>query len=172
MGLTSINWICVAQDNGTYPASGGALEAYLRSRGLQRPMLGAQRRVESRIGQLLGPTSSGGRPSSNNPEHVQGLDDHQEADFRVLAKALDGNVLTDELQWQKSRRALVMLVRQLTGDLPKTPPLPTGQFSCIVADPPWRLDTGPDVFGGTHERGHDDLEYGQLDLEPVSAASD
>jgi len=147
--------------------SAAALEAYLRSRGLQRPMLGAQRRVESRIGQLLGDSEGGYRPDLT-PLHIEGVDHNQRADFRVLAKALDGGVLTDEEQWRKSRRALVMLIRQLTGDLPKTPPLPEGQFSCIVADPPWQLDTGPKLFGGTIERGHDDLEYTQLDLEAIS----
>jgi hypothetical protein len=33
-------------------AQARAMEAYLRGRGLQRPMLGAQRRIEGRIGQL------------------------------------------------------------------------------------------------------------------------
>ena len=38
-----------------------AIEAYLRSPELQRPMLGAQRHIEARIGQLLGPGEQGRR---------------------------------------------------------------------------------------------------------------
>jgi N6-adenosine-specific RNA methylase IME4 len=48
-----------------------------------------------------------------------------------------------------------------------TPPLPDETYPCIVADPPWQLDTGPDVMGGTGEAGHDALEYSQLSVEAI-----
>lgn len=142
-------------------AQAAALEAYLRSRGLQRPMLGAQRRVEARIGQLLG------KPKIGVMTPISG-DSHLREDFRILAHAFNDVPLTDH-EWQKSRRALVALIRRRAGLLPPTPPLPEGTFRCIVADPPWRLDTGPDVFGGTGERGHDALAYRQMSVEEISA---
>ena len=61
------------------------------------------------------------------------------------------------------------MVRFMVGEVPETPPLPAGQFRCIVADPPWKLDTGPDVFGGTGERGHDHLAYEQMSIEDIKA---
>lgn len=70
------------------------------------------------------------------------------ADFRLLGQALDGQPALSPEEWRKSRRALVALVRERLGLMPETPELPDGQFACIVADPPWKLDTGPDVFGG------------------------
>lgn len=139
-----------------------ALVAYLRGRDLQRPMLGAQRRVEARIGQLLGPPQVG-RP---NPHHDEVSHDQTRADFRVLARGLDGCELAED-EWRKSRRALVSLIRQRAGLVAETPPLPDGVFRCIAADPPWKLDTGPDVFGGTGEAGHDALAYEQMSLEEI-----
>lgn len=52
-------------------AQAAALETYLRSKELQRPMLGAQRRVEARIGQLLGDGQQGrrdGEPRTHEDE--------------------------------------------------------------------------------------------------------
>jgi hypothetical protein len=79
-----------------------------RGRELQRPMLGAQRRIEARIGQLLGEPAMGGRGKlSSMPE---GFDRrHLGADFRLLARALDGECVLTEEEWQKSRRALVSI---------------------------------------------------------------
>lgn len=144
-----------------------ALEAYLRSRGLQRPMLGAQRRIEGRIGQLIGNRFKGGRGKlSAMPES---FDRHNlAADFRLLARALSGDCTLSDEEWQKSRRALVALVRWRLGLMPETPPLPEGTYRCIVADPPWRLDTGPDIMGGTGEAGHDALAYAQMSLEAIA----
>jgi len=94
-----------------------ALVAYLRAPELQRPALAAQRGVEARIGQL-------GPPHRGVPGHDQELharrhksatkplpdrdlevDGGTLADFRVLAKALDGKVEITPKEWQKSRRA-------------------------------------------------------------------
>lgn len=147
-------------------AQAAALETYLRSRELQRPMLGAQRRVEARIGQLLGDANeTNGKPLSHAIKALDRANDR--LDFRILARGFDTKLDGDD--WRKSRRALVALLRQRLGLIPETPPLPAGQFSCIVADPPWRLDTGPDVFNGTGESGHDSLAYSQMSLDHIRA---
>jgi hypothetical protein len=58
---------------------------------MQRPIRGAQRRIEARIGQLLGPAARGnpdfGRDRNCVPTSVS-KDDR--VDFRLLARALDG----------------------------------------------------------------------------------
>lgn len=149
-----------------------ALEMYLRSRNLQRPILGAQRRIEARIGQLLGEAKHGGDRRSDQATHAE-VDsitrDGDRADFRLLGKALGGEVELAPEEWAKSRRALVSTVRERAGLRPETPPLPEGIFRCIVADPPWRMDTGPDTFGGTGESGHDALAYEQMSVEDIKA---
>ena len=149
-----------------------ALEKYLRDKELQRPMLGAQRHIEARIGQLLGKPEKGGRGKKTHTHAYEFIGrDGDRSDFRLLAKALDGEMeepLTDD-EWRKSRRAFVSLVRNRLGLLPETPPLPKGKFRCIVADPPWKLDTGPEVFDGTGERGHDHLAYEQMSVEDIKA---
>jgi hypothetical protein len=95
-----------------------AIEAYLRSRDLQRPMLGAQRRVEARIGQLMGEPKRG-RPSWGNPTRAEDIRrDGDRSDFRVLANALSGNVVLSEDEWRKSRRALVAFLRRTLGLVP------------------------------------------------------
>jgi N6-adenosine-specific RNA methylase IME4 len=153
-----------------FRSQAAAIEAYLRSRGLQRPMLGAQRRVEARIGQLAGPTSRGKRTDLTLGHDPKSLGDpHTLEDFRVLANALGGNLVLEEDEWRKSRRALVALVREKLGLYPPTPPMPDGKFRLISADPAWRLDTGPDVFGGIGERGHEHLGYRQMSVEAIKA---
>jgi N6-adenosine-specific RNA methylase IME4 len=147
-------------------ARAAALEAYLRGRDLQRPMLGAQRRVEARIGQLLGDAKVGSHHSVTTAGSEVAKDDR--SDFRVLARALSGECDLGDDGWRKSRRALVSDVRQRLGLNPETPPLPDGEYRCIVADPPWKLDTGPDVFGGTGERGHDKLSYSTMTVEAIA----
>jgi N6-adenosine-specific RNA methylase IME4 len=109
-------------------AQAAALEVYLRNRNLQGPMLGAQRRVEGRIGQLLKPYSRVGIP----------IHDPARADFRLLACALSGEVDLGPEEWRQSRRATVALVRKRLG-YPE-PELPPGQYRCIVIDPPWPVE--------------------------------
>jgi N6-adenosine-specific RNA methylase IME4 len=147
-----------------WQAQAAALEAYLRSKDLQRPMLGAQRRVEARIGQLLGADI---REVENSGHDLSSIESGLRQDCRILARAF--NCLSDDDEWRKSRRALVALVRQRCGLIPDTPPLPVGQFRCIVADPPWKLDTGPTVFNGTGESGHDALAYEQMSLDAITS---
>ena len=124
----------------TWRDQAAALEAYLRSKDLQRPMLGAQRRIEARIGELLGEPRPGQRTDiellrMRNSSAIDRRADR--SDFRTLARGAD--ILNDE-EWRKSRRALVALVRNKLGIIPETPALPAGQYQCIFADPPWRYD--------------------------------
>lgn len=151
-------------------AQSKALEQYLRNRQMQGPMLGIQRRAEARIGQLLGKATRGTRTDIQTYSRDCKLEIPRadRADFRVLARGLDELDL-DENDWRKSRRALVSLIRNRTGDLPKAPPLPSGTYRTIVADPPWQLDTGPDSFGTVGERGHDALAYEQMSVERIKA---
>jgi N6-adenosine-specific RNA methylase IME4 len=150
-----------------------ALVAYLRAPELQRPALSAQRGVEARIGQLLGPAKAtqGQRTdlsvTTEKLENTPSKDDR--SDFRVLAKALDGEVEVAPEEWQKSRRALTALVRLRAGEMPETPELPDGRFRCIVADPPWKMTTGPDSFNGTVVPGGDALDYDQMTVEAIKA---
>jgi N6-adenosine-specific RNA methylase IME4 len=144
-----------------------AIEAYLRSPELQRPMLGAQRRIEARIGQLLGEVTPGARSELTLGRDLRLIQPDDRVDFRILAHALSDECRLTEDEWRKSRRALVALVRFRLGLQPVTPPLPDGSYHCIVADPPWQLDTGPDVMDGTGESGHDALDYAQMSLEAI-----
>lgn len=148
-----------------------ALEAYLRDKDLQGPMLGVARRCEARIGQLLGPTSEGGNETPHHDEGLRkGVEHGQDrSDFRILAHALNGTCPLAFEDWRKSRRALVSLVRNRMGLVPEMVALPDGIFRCIVADPPWQQDTGPDAWGTTGESGHDALSYAQMSLDRIKA---
>jgi len=46
---------------GEWLRQAAALETYMRGKEMQRPMMGASRRIEGRIGQLLGEPGKGGR---------------------------------------------------------------------------------------------------------------
>src|SRR5262249_47198944 len=146
-----------------------ALESYLRDKKLQLPMLGAQRRIEGSIGQLFGPPSkkaNAGRGKKHPHAEVFSRDEDIQ-DFRLLGRALAKECGLIPEEWQKSRRALVALVRYKLGLMPVTPPLPDDTYRCIVVDPPWQLDTGPNVIGGKIERGHDALAYDRMSLEAI-----
>jgi hypothetical protein len=67
-------------------------------------MLGAQRRIEGRIGQLLGDTTQGERFDLTLTHATKSINRaHDRLDFRLLARALDGDcALTDE-EWQSAR---------------------------------------------------------------------
>lgn len=145
-----------------------AMEQYLRDKEMQGPMLGAQRRVEARIGQLL-PPQQGKRTDLQRPTHAEEVvsRDGDRADFRILAHGLDGTCHLEDDEWRKSRRALVSLIRNRLGLVPEMEVLPEGIFRCIVADPPWRLDTGPDAWGTKGESGHDNLAYEQMSVERI-----
>lgn len=150
-----------------------ALDAYLRSKKLNGPMLGAQRRVEARIGELL-PKSEGGR--GKTAQHADKFHTADRVSFRILAHALNGCELTED-EWRTSRRALVSLIRKRAGLVPETPPLPVGTFHTIVADPPWQLASGPQKLGGKFadaadhpgDPGGSPLPYEQMTVEAISA---
>ena len=144
-----------------------ALASYLATRkGAQGPMQGAQRRVEARIGELLGEAERG-RPNPGRDPDYRKLREDERVDFRLLAHAYSDAPLTDD-EWRHSRRTAVQLVRKKLGLVPVTPPLPPGQFATIVADPPWQLDSGQAEFG-TPAEGHDDLPYFSMALEDICA---
>lgn len=93
-----------------------AIEQYLRGKQMHRPAMGAQRRLEARIGQLLGETANG-RRHDLEPSRVKEGDDvakNDRSDFRVLARALDGAADLTPDEWRMSRRALVALIKDRT----------------------------------------------------------
>ena len=67
------------------------MEKYLRDKKLQRPMLGAQRRIEARIGQLCDSSEKGGRGKTVGHD-LQFISKDDRVDFRILARALDGEM--------------------------------------------------------------------------------
>src|SRR6478672_9215464 len=87
-----------------------ALEQYLRDKELQGPMLGAQRRLEARIGQLLGKAEPTNQSAvSREIRRIERRNDR--LDFRILAHALNGDCQLQDAEWRKSRRALISLIR-------------------------------------------------------------
>jgi N6-adenosine-specific RNA methylase IME4 len=148
-----------------------ALATYLATRtGAQGPMHGAKRRIEARIGELLGPATVGTNQYSGGPNHDEGLQrltDPIRADFRLLAHAFSDAPLADE-EWRYSRRTVVRTVRERLGLVPETPPLPAGEFATIVADPAWELDTGP-AFGTAGSEGHEPLSYFSMSVDDIRA---
>ena len=146
----------------------------IRDKELQLPVLGAQRRAEARIGQLLG-VAKRGKPSTSYVGHDLNKDDA--VDFRLLARGLDELNMTHE-DFRKSRRALVKHIKyrlsEELGEIIETPALPEGQYKCIVADPPWELTTGPgfEVEGGSKPLAYDTMTVEaikDLDVEGLAA---
>lgn len=90
-----------------------ALEKYLKGKELQKPMLGAQRQIEARIGQLLGDARKAqlaGRPLSHELKVERPNDRY---DFRILAKGFE--CLPAKEDWEKSRRFLVADIKHRLG---------------------------------------------------------
>lgn len=89
-----------------------ALAAWLQDRELVRPIEGARRRLEARIGQLLKPSHRGSRAGQH--AYNEWLVPHAatRTRFRWLARALSGEVeLTDE-EWRMGRDRLASLIRR------------------------------------------------------------
>ena len=128
-------------------------------------MLGTQRRLEGRIGQLL-PAQQGKELPSHAMEVVPRENDRTY--FRIIADALNGKCdLTDD-EWRKSRRALISRPRVRLGLIPEMEVLPDGIFRCILADPPW--NNQPDqICGERKERGGEAMAYSTMSVERVSA---
>ena len=114
-----------------------ALEHYLRDKAMKGPMLGTQRRIEGRIGQLL-PPHQGKRTDLELRPHADEVVKRNEdrTDFRIIARAVTGECEMTDGDWWKSRRKLVADIRGRLGLIPPLKPLPHGRFRCLVADPP------------------------------------
>jgi hypothetical protein len=126
-----------------------ALERYLKSREMQGPMRGAQRRIEARIGQLLGPAINGGDRRSHHAHRDDTdraiLHAQDKEDFRLLARALEGDCYLTLEEWRKSRRALVKLVRERLGleaEEEDETPVEDGELSPAEADESIRKTAG------------------------------
>jgi hypothetical protein len=75
-------------------------------------MLGSMRRMEARIGELLGPDGGKGGRGKNSP-HAEGIHWQRRAEFRALAGLVDAGLLDyrdtgPESAWRASRRALLL----------------------------------------------------------------
>lgn len=92
-------------------AQAAALAQYLKGKALHGPMLGAQRRVEARIGQLLGDAETAQRSGKALPvpqaEQVSRVDRNR---FRILARGLEKG-LPDEA-WRASREDVIKLIQE------------------------------------------------------------
>lgn len=92
-------------------AQAAALEAYLRGRDLAGPMLGAQRRVEARIGQLLGDAHEAQcRPGGALPSAVKGVSPQDRNRFRILARGLEHGL--PDYEWRSARDPLIKIIQQ------------------------------------------------------------
>lgn len=113
--LAGIDDVDVLQE---WRARAAALEAYLRGKDLNGPMLGAQRRVEARIGQLLGENGQGSRNDLTSPctAKFSSTDCRR---FRVLARGLEKGLTDDE--WRSAREPLMALI-QLKFPMPRHQP--------------------------------------------------
>ena len=99
-----------------------ALETYLRGKEMQAPMMGAQRRIEARIGQLLGPAPErGGKEMSH---HADSFHREVRREFRLMAKAFNGECDVSDIEWRTSRRGLVSLIRDRVPKPVKPAPTP------------------------------------------------
>jgi hypothetical protein len=72
---------------------------------LPLPALGVQRRLEARIGQLLGRTSPGKRTDLEPSHHGDEVDLHNRdrTEFRMLATALSGDIDLSDDEWRQSQ---------------------------------------------------------------------
>jgi hypothetical protein len=92
-----------------WKAQAAALEQYLRGKELNGPMLGAQRRVEARIGQLLG-VAQIGNPHGKLISHAREITPTDRQRFRILARGLERG-LPDE-EWRAGREKLIKVIQQ------------------------------------------------------------
>jgi hypothetical protein len=134
-----------------------ALEKYIRDKEMQMPMLGAQRRIEARIGQLLGDPKPGSRTDLEPYSHdCKVVERYDRSDFRLLAHAHEEDLLEWE-DWRRSRRSLINFIKIKLGlisekDLsPEHPPIITladykewlpkqEQCDLLLTDPPYATD--------------------------------
>lgn len=135
-----------------------ALERYVKDKAARSQLAAEQRRTELLIGELLGPAEMG-RPkevtsAGNNLHHSR------RSEFRQLAEhALEVEGLIAE--GVVSRPKLLALIgKQSAADITA----PTGTYSVIVADPPWR-------YGNTSTRGAAEDHYPTMSTEDLAKLS-
>lgn len=92
------------------------LAVFLKKRQMHLPALGALRRLEGRIGQLLGEPEQGKRTDLEPSNHDYDVEFHnpEKRDFRIIARALDGKCSLTDDEWRQSRRAVVALIKERT----------------------------------------------------------
>jgi hypothetical protein len=97
-------------------ARADALAAYLARTDSHGPMQGAMRRIEARIGELLGETSQGKRTDLTVSRARQLRRRQDRVEFRRLADAVKADLLDyaadgEDSRWRRSRRALLEALR-------------------------------------------------------------
>lgn len=95
-------------------AQADALAAYLSHQDAAAPMLGAMRRIEARIGELLGEAKVGSHHSLTNEGAFVGR--QQRTEFRLLARGVRVGALVyeedgDDSPWRTSRRTLLAAIK-------------------------------------------------------------
>jgi len=105
-------------------AQAAALATYLHGKQLHLPMLAVQRKIEARIGQVLGEPRNGGDKRRPHFPHVGSeISKNDRLRFRILARGLAGG-LPDE-EWRLGRDALLKLIHARFPVTPKTRNVPT-----------------------------------------------
>ncbi len=150
-------------------AQADALAAYLRHTDSHGPMLGAMRRIEARIGQLLGEPIVGSHRSVTTEGAKVGRQERVE--FRALARGVATGSLSyvgEDSAWRASRRALLLNLGHARAHRPTvepTPP-PEGTYDLIYADPPWRYEA---PGGATPELRAVERHYPTMTVEDIAA---
>jgi ParB family chromosome partitioning protein len=122
------------------------VETYVRGRKAQPFIRGAQRRLEARIGQLLGVVKERERTDLSGSHDYQLISHPDRITFRQLAQALGGNVVLSDDEWRNSRRKVVQLIRERQGHAPP--------FSSVIK-PTDNWNFSPVVYGRINgESGH------------------
>lgn len=111
----------------TWLSQASALAAFIKRKDLQAPIMGAQRRIEARIGELLGEADG-----SAMPEEIKELFPHRTEihSFRTLARGSSEVELTEE-DWRQPRTALVKQVKTQLGEVKAVKPPTAAQQNAI-----------------------------------------